>query len=162
MVAAGAVCTVVGPNGSRDVAVEDIPTGPGQTSLAVGELVVDFRLPPRPTNASDAYLRFIPRTEMDIAVVGAGVNLTMNRKGVCTDARVSLGAVAPTALLVKAAAKALIGSTLDDDAMAKLDAAARAACNPIDDMRGTIEYRTKVAGVLARRAAAISAERAGA
>jgi carbon-monoxide dehydrogenase medium subunit len=75
---------------------------------------------------------------------------------------VSLGAVAPTALLVAAAAKALVGTCLDDDAMARLDAAAQAACKPIDDMRGTIEYRTKVAGVLARRAAAIATQRAGA
>ena len=162
MIAAGVVCTVVGPKGRRTVAVEKIATGPGKTSLKKGEIVVDFRLSKQKSRSGDAYLRFIPRTEMDIAVVGAGVNLTMNKKGVCTDARVSLGAIAPTALLVKAAAKALIGSTLDDDAMAKLDAAAQAACNPIDDMRGTIEYRTKVAGVLARRAAAIAAERAGA
>ena len=162
MIAAGVVCTVVGPKGRRAVAVEKIAIGPGKTSLKKGEIIVDFRLPKQKARSGDAYLRFIPRTEMDIAVVGAGVNLTMNRKGVCTDARVSLGAVAPTALLVTAAAKALIGSTLDDDAMAKLDAAAQAACKPIDDMRGTIEYRIKVAGVLARRAAAIAAERAGA
>ncbi|MGE4218015.1 MAG: xanthine dehydrogenase family protein subunit M [Alphaproteobacteria bacterium] len=160
MVAAGMKATVAGPNGIREVAVEDIPAGPGKTSLKPGEFIVDFLLPKRPARTGDAYLRMIPRTEMDIAVVGAGVCLTLDAKGVCTAARVALGAVAPTVVLVADAAKALIGSTLDDAAMQKLDAAARAACRPINDKRGTIEYRTRVAGVLARRAAAIAAERA--
>ncbi len=161
MVVAGAVCTVVGPNGSRQVPVEQIPTGPGQTSLAAGELVVDIVLPAKPANSGDAYLRMIPRTEMDIAIVGAGVCLTLDGDGTCTAARVALGAVAPTVLLVHEAADALIGGKLDDAAMGKLDAVARAACKPIDDKRGTIEYRTKVAGVMARRAAKIALERAG-
>ena len=161
MVAAGAVCTVVGPNGSRDVAVEDIPTGPGQTSLAAGELLVDIRLPARPANSSDAYLRFIPRTEMDIAVVGVGVSLSLDGSGNISAARVALGAVAPTVLLVDAAATAIVGSSLDDAALDALAAAASAACRPIDDKRGTAEYRIKVAGVLARRAALIAKDRAG-
>jgi carbon-monoxide dehydrogenase medium subunit len=105
-------------------------------------------------------LRFIPRTEMDIAVVGCGISVTLDDKGVCTAARVSLGAVAPTVLLVQPAADVLIGHKLDDATLAKLDAAAQAACNPINDKRGTIEYRTKVAGVLARRVAAIAFDRA--
>lgn len=160
LIAAGAICTVAGPNGRREVPVEDIPAGPRQTSLGKGEMLVDFRLPARPARTGDAYLRFIPRTEMDIAVVGAGVRLTLDESGTVTDARVALGAVAPTARLVPAAAEALIGTKVDDDALAKLDAAARAACQPIDDKRGTVEYRTKVAGVLARRAAGIALERA--
>ena len=161
MIAASAICTVAGPNGRRDVPVEDICTGPGQTSLANGEIVVTIKLPKQASRTGDAYLRFIPRTEMDIAVVGAGVCLTLDEGGTCTDARVSLGAVAPTALLVKDCADALIGTKVDEAAMANLDAAARAAASPIDDKRGTIEFRTKVSGVLARRAAAIALERAG-
>ena len=160
LVAARALCTVIGPNGSREVPVETIPTGPGATSLASGELVVDIILPAPPGRASDAYLRFIPRTEMDIAVVGAGVSLTLDEGGTITRARVSLGAVAPTVLLVEAAAKAIVGTNLDDAARAALAAAASAACRPIDDKRGTIEYRIKVAGVLAVRAAVIARERA--
>ena len=97
---------------------------------------------------------------MDIAVVGAAVNVTLDAAGVITAARVSLGAVAPTQLLVIEGANAIIGSRLDDAALAKLDAAARAVCNPIDDKRGTIDFRIKVAGVLARRAAAIAVRRA--
>ena len=160
MVAAGAVVTVQGPQGRREVPVEKIPAGPGRTTLQPGEIVVSFTLPPRPAGSGDAYLRLIPRTEMDIAVVGCGVSLTL-REGTCTAARVSLGAVAPTVLLVEDAAKALIGSGLEGEALEAAAAACRAACRPINDKRGTIEYRTKIAGVLLKRATAIAAERAG-
>jgi carbon-monoxide dehydrogenase medium subunit len=158
--AAAAIAVVVGPNGKRDVPVEQIPTGPGRTSLARDEFILEFRLPPRPAMSADAYLRFIPRTEMDIAVVGCGVNVTLDENGVCTAARVALGAVAPTVLLVPEAAATLIGRTLTEDTLAKLDAAAQAAARPISDKRGTVDYRTKVAGVLARRTAAIAFSRA--
>ena len=97
---------------------------------------------------------------MDIAVVGVGISLTLKR-GVIDSARVSLGAVAPTPVLVKAAAKAITGTKLDDAALDALSAACSAACNPIDDKRGTIEYRERVVGVLAKRAAKIAYERAG-
>ncbi len=160
LIAARATCVVAGAKGRREVPVESIATGPGRTSLKAGEFIVEFHLPKRPPRSADAYLRFIPRTEMDIAVVGAGVSVTLDPDGACTDARVVLGAVAPTAVLVAEAATALIGRTLDETALAALDQAARRACKPIDDKRGTIEYRTKVAGVMARRAATIAFERA--
>ena len=160
LIAAGAVCEIAGPGGTRSMPVEDVVTGPGQLALGPGEIVVSFVMPKPPPRSGDAYLRFIPRTEMDIAVVGAGVALTLDEAGVCTHARLGLGAVAPRPLLVDDGAKALIGTRVDDDALANLAAAASAACNPIDDKRGTIEYRVKVAGVLARRAALIALERA--
>ena len=159
LVAAGAMVTIQGPKGRREVPVEKIQTGPGRTSLEPGEIVVSFTLPARPAGSSDAYLRLIPRTEMDIAVVGCGVSLTI-KDGTCTAARVSLGAVAPTVLLVEAAGRALIGSKLDDNALEAAAAACRAVCKPIDDKRGTIVYRTKIAGVLLKRATAIAAQRA--
>ena len=159
LVAAGAILTLQGPNGRREMPVEQLPKSPGRTNLLPGEILVSFTLPPRPKGSSDAYLRMIPRTEMDIAVVGVGVSLTM-KDGVCTSARVGLGAVAPTVLLVEAAAKALIGSKLDVSALNAAAAACSAACRPIDDKRGTIVYRTKVAGVLLKRAVAIAARRA--
>ncbi len=162
MICARATCVIAGPNGKREAPVEAIVTGPGRTSLEKGEFIVEFHVPKPKPHQSDAYLRFIPRTEMDIAVVGCGVNVTLDNNGVCTDARVVLGAVAPTQVIVEEAAKALVGHRLDEPTLAALDAAARRACKPIDDKRGTIEYRTKVAGVLARRAAAIAFERAGA
>lgn len=160
LVAAGAVVIIQGPKGRREVAVEKVPAGPGRLNLTAGEIVVGFTLPPRPKGSSDAYLRMIPRTEMDIAVVGCGVSLTLDN-GTCTAARVGLGAVAPTVLLVEEAARALIGSKLDAAALEKAAVACSAACRPIDDKRGTIAYRTKVAGVLLKRTAAIAAERAG-
>jgi CO/xanthine dehydrogenase FAD-binding subunit len=160
MIAAGATCVVVGPKGRREIAVESVCTGPGRTSLAADEFILEIRLPPRPARSGDAYLRSIPRTEMDIAVVGAGVSLTLDGAGKITTARVSLGAVAPTALLVAEAGAAIVGTTLDDAALDKLDAAARAAAKPISDKRGTVDYRIKIAGVLARRAATIAYDRA--
>ena len=161
LVAAGAKAVIQGPKGKRSVPVEQIPVGPGRTSLKKGELIEALVLPARKARSGDAYLRFIPRSEMDIAVVSAAVNLTIDGKGVITAARVSLGAVAPTVLLVSAAAKAIIGSKLDEAALEKLGEAASAACRPIDDKRGTIEFRTKVAAVLAKRAAKIAYSRAG-
>ena len=160
LIAAGAKASIVGPKGRRDVPVEDVMLAPRKLCLAKGEIIASFLLPAKPARTGEAYLRFIPRTEMDIAVVGAGVCLTLDASGKCTAARVSLGAVAPRPLLVAPAAAALIGSKVDDAALQKLDAAARAACQPIDDKRGTKEYRIKVAGVLARRAAQIALERA--
>ena len=160
LVAAGATARIVGPKGTRDVPVEAIPTGPGKTSLAKGEFVVSFFFPKRPAHSGDAYLRFTPRTEMDIAVVGVGIDLTLDGGGTCTAARVALGAVAPTVLLVNDAAKALIGTKVDAAALDKLATAASAACRPIDDKRGTKEYRIKVTGVIAKRAAQIALERA--
>jgi CO/xanthine dehydrogenase FAD-binding subunit len=158
--AAAATAVIVGSKGRREIPVEQVPTGPGRTSLAKDEFILEFRLPPRPARSGDAYLRFIPRTEMDIAVVGCGISVTLDEKGICTAARVALGAVSPTVILVQAAADTLIGHTLNADTLAKLDAAAQAAAKPISDKRGTIEYRTKVAGVLARRVAAIAFDRA--
>lgn len=160
LIAAGAICEVVGVDGQRDVPVEQVITGPGRNSLARGEFVMSFRFPKPLARSGDAYLRFIPRTEMDIAVVGAGVSIALDNGGVCTHARVALGAVAPTPLLVADGAKALIGTRVDDAALKALAVAASAACNPIDDKRGTVAYRVKVAGVLARRAAMIALERA--
>jgi len=168
LIAAGAKASIAGPRGApivgskgrREVPVEDVMLAPRKLSLAKGEIVASFLLPPKPARTGDAYLRFIPRTEMDIAVVGCGICLTLDAKGTCTGARVSLGAVAPRPLLVAEAAAALIGTPVDDAALKRLDAAARAACKPIDDKRGTKDYRIKVAGVLARRAAQIALDRA--
>ena len=161
LIAAGAKANVVGPQRRRTVAVEKIITSPGKTSLSKGEIVESITLPKRAPRSGDAYLRFIPRSEMDIAVVGAGVNLVLDNNNVVKSARVALGAVAPTPLLVPDAAKAIIGTKLNKAALTKLADACSAACLPIDDKRGTVEFRTEVAGVLARRAARIAYKRAG-
>ena len=161
MVAADGHARIVGPNGKRTVPVADVVTAPGKTSLAKGEIIEAILLPKPRAHSGDAYLRFIPRTEMDIAVVGAAVCLTLDAKGTVETARVALGAVAPSVVRVKEAEVALVGSSLDDATLKAVEAACVAASNPIDDKRGTVEFRNQVAGVLGRRAAAIAYERAG-
>jgi carbon-monoxide dehydrogenase medium subunit len=158
LVAAKCTVTITGPNGSKDIAIEKFHTGPGKTILENGEMLVSINFPKRNLNSADAYLRMTPRTEMDIAVVGCSVNITMD-KGLCTDARVSLGAVAPTVLLIEEAAKIMIGTDLNADILDKVSKLCSDACNPINDKRGTIDYRTKVAGVLFKRAALIAIDR---
>ena len=135
LIAAGAKVSIIGPKGTRKLAVEDVPAGVGRTNLKKGELITSIELPKKAAKSGDAYLRFIPRTEMDIAVVSVGINLTIDGKGVITKARVAVGAVATTVLLVKEAAKAIIGTKLDDSAKAKLAAAASAACRRSEERR---------------------------
>tara|TARA_Y100001934_G_scaffold99055_1_gene121984 strand:- start:77272 stop:78138 length:867 start_codon:yes stop_codon:yes gene_type:complete len=160
MAAVGAIARIAGPNGIRDIPVEEIPTGPGKTSLSKGELVTSIFFPKKADNTGDDYLRFIPRTEMDIAVVGSGVSLSLDNNGTCTAAKVVLGAVGPRIIVCEEAANALIGSKVDEAAIEAAGAAATAAATPISDKRGTVEYRKKVAGVLTRRATAKALERA--
>ena len=160
IIAAEAICNVMGPGGLRQVDAEDIVVAPGKTSLGDGEFIVSFTFPKRPPHSGDAYLRLTPRTEMDIAVVGAGVSLTLDDSGICSSARVVLGAVAPTFLLVAEAAEAIIGSPVDKAALTKMGEACSAACNPISDKRGTKEYRIKTAGVIACRTAENALKRA--
>jgi carbon-monoxide dehydrogenase medium subunit len=155
-----AECVIAGPRGERVVPVEDFCTGPGRTVLERGEFLVTIRLPRPADRTGDAYLRLIPRSEIDIAVAGAGVSVTLGADGVCTAARVAIGAVAPTARLVPEAGAALVGSRLDPRALDKAAAAASAAAAPIDDKRGTVEYRRTIAGVLTKRAAVSAADRA--
>lgn len=161
LVAANARVRVAGPSGTREVAVLDVPTGPGKTSLAKGEIIEAVVLPTPAPMSGDAYLRFIPRTEMDIAVVGVAVHLTRDADGTVTAARVALGAVGPTVVLAEDAAQTLIGKQLDDAALEALATACSDASHPIDDKRGTVAFRKQVAGVLARRAAKIAYARAG-
>jgi CO/xanthine dehydrogenase FAD-binding subunit len=161
LIAAGASVLIAGPGGQREVPVEAVPTGPGKTSLAPGEFVVEIRLPPRPEGGGDAYLRSIPRTEMDIAVVGVGASVVMGPDGTCTSARIGLGAVGPTAVLAEQAGAALVGTMLDEAALDRMAHAVRSVCRPIDDKRGPANYRTAMATVLARRVVELARHRAG-
>lgn len=159
LIALGATCHIAGPNGTREVAVEDVVTAPGQTALAADELLVEFRIPAPPAKAADCYQRFIPRNEMDIAVVGVSSCVALDGD-TCSAARIGLGAVAARPLLAKEAGAALAGKPLDAaaiDAAAKL---AQAAASPISDMRGTAEFRTHLVGVLTRRTLEEAAARA--
>lgn len=158
LIAAGCKALIAGPNGKREVPIEDFHTGPGKTVLENGEMLVSLKFPKRESNSSDAYLRMTPRTEMDIAVVGCGVSISIENN-LCTSARVSMGAVAPTPLLIKEATNIMVGSDLNSEILEKVSKLCMDACNPIDDKRGTIEYRTKVAGVLFKRTALIAIDR---
>jgi carbon-monoxide dehydrogenase medium subunit len=161
LIALAAKGRVVGPKGERMVPAEDFCTAPGRTVLEPGELLVDLHIPTPARHASDAYLRFIPRNEMDIAVVGVGAAVTIDpQDDRCVDARIALGAVGPTPIFAKDAGAALIGKKLDDASIEKAAQAAIAASSPIDDMRGTAEFRRHIVGVLTRRVLAIAIERA--
>lgn len=159
LIAASGVCVIAGTKGRREVPVEDFVTGVGTNCLEPDEFLLGLNFPRPSSRTADAYLRFIPRTEMDIAVAGAGVSVTLDDQGTCTAARVAIGAVAPTALLVPAAAEALMGSKVDDDALRAAGEACSAASSPISDKRGTVDYRLRVVAVLCRRAGANARDR---
>lgn len=159
LIALGAVCHVAGPKGARQVPVEDFVVSPGRTVLEPGELLVEFRIAAPKPHSSDFYLRFIPRNEMDIAVVGAGAAVTLDGE-TCTAARIGLGAVAPTPLFAKEASASLVGKPLNDTNIAAAAELAVQASSPISDMRGTAEFRRHLVGVLTRRALTGAAERA--
>ena len=158
LIAAGCKAVIAGPGERKEIPIENFHLGPGKTILENGQMLVSLKFPKRNKNSSDAYLRMTPRTEMDIAVVGCGVNISMDN-GICTDARVSLGAVAPTPLLIKEATEIMIGSNLDENTLNEVSKICMDACNPINDKRGTIDYRTKVAGVLFKRTTNIAVDR---
>ena len=159
MIVNDARAVIAGADGTRTIPVADVVTGPGTLSLGAGEFVVEIELDRPDANTSDAYLRMIPRTEMDIAVVGAAARITLDDSGNCTAATIALGAVAPTVVRVPDAESALIGGPITEESLAAVAAAATAACNPINDKRGTIDYRRQVAGVLAKRAVSEAADR---
>ncbi|HEV8717961.1 MAG TPA: xanthine dehydrogenase family protein subunit M, partial [Candidatus Binatia bacterium] len=159
LIALGATCVIAGAKGTRTVPVEDVVVSPGRTVLQPDELLVEFRIPAPKPHSSDCYQRFIPRNEMDIAVVGVGAAVTLNGD-TCTAARISLGAVAPTPLFAKEASASLVGKPLNESTIAAAAALAQQVAVPITDMRGTAEYRTHLVGVLTRRVLTTAAERA--
>ncbi len=153
LIVLNATCVIAGPNGEREIPVEDFCTGPGQSALAKGEILVSIKIPTPQQNSSSYYLRFIPRNEMDIAVVGAGAAVILDEaKQRIISARIALGAVAPTPLFAEEASVLLAGKEISDDAIDEAAQAAQAIARPISDMRGTAEQRTHLVGVLTRRA----------
>jgi carbon-monoxide dehydrogenase medium subunit len=160
LIVLGAVGVLAGPGGRRELPAVALMTGPGQTALKPGEILVELRLPPPPPRSASAYLRFIPRNEMDIAVASAATFLALDADGATVrSAAVALGAVGPTPILAEAAGAALVGSRLEPAAVAAAARAAEAAARPISDVRGPAEYRRHLAGVLTRRTVALAAER---
>lgn len=153
LIVLNATCVIAGPNGERELPVEQFCTGPGQTALATSEMLVALKIPAPASNSSSFYLRFIPRNEMDIAVVGAGASVTLDdAKQTIVSARIALAAVAPTPLFAEEASALLAGREVSDAAIDEAAQAAQAIARPISDMRGTAEQRTHLVGVLTRRA----------
>ena len=161
LIALEATCAIAGPSGTREVPVEDFCTAPGQTILQDGELLVSFHIPPPKPHSGAHYLRFIPRNEMDIAVAGVGSSVVLDGDGKSfASARISLASVAPTPLFVKEAGEALAGKEVTEGAIEDAAEAAMAAARPINDMRGTIQQRRHLVGVLTRRTLRVAIERA--
>jgi len=162
LIALKAVCVIAGPNGSREVPAEDFCTGPSANVLQPGEILVELRLPLRPPKSGSHYRRFIPRNEMDIAVVGVAADVRLDDSGQkITAARIAVGAVAPKPLFAAEASATLVGQPADEKSIAEAACAARALAKPIDDMRGTVEFRLHVTEVLVRRVLTEAIARAG-
>ncbi len=153
LIVEGAACRIAGPTGERTVPVLDFCTGPGTNCLAEGELLVSLVLPPPEKSAGSRYMRFIPRNEMDIAVVGAGAWLRLDESGESVEeARLGLAAVAPTPLAADEAATWLQGKPATEESFSEAGDMARKAASPISDMRGPADYRVHLVGVLVKRA----------
>lgn len=159
MIAYHGAARIAGPNGTREVALEDFCVGVRRTVLERGEMLVSLRFPTPDANSGANYIRFIPRNEMDIAVAGAGVSVTLDN-GDISAARVTLASVAPTPLFVAEAAEAIVGKPANEETASLAGTIARDAAKPITDMRGTIEYRKRLCEVLTRRALMTAIERA--
>ena len=155
-----ALVVIASNKGPRTIPVADVITGPGSISLGSGEFIIEFLLEQPPSRTSDAYERFIPRTEMDIAVVAAAAKISLDERGHCQEVKIAIGAAAPTVIRVPAAEKILQGEKINDELLVEVMEEASKACNPINDKRGTIEYRRQVAGVLAKRVILLAEKRA--
>jgi len=161
LIAHGATCVIAGPKGNREVKVAEFCTGPGKNVLQPGELLITIVLPASPPKSSSAYERFIPRNEMDIAVVGAGSWIALSPDGETVEsASIGIGAVAPTPKIAVDAATWLKGKPATEDIFSRAGELARNVAAPITDMRGTAEYRMHLVGVLVKRTLRKATERA--
>jgi len=161
LIALNATVVITGPSGTREISVDEFCTGPGQNVLESGEIIIELRIPSRPAHSGSHYRRFIPRNEMDIAVVGVGASVVLDESGEnFVSARIGLGAVAAKPFYAQEASEVLAGQPVNDETIQKAGAAARAVINPITDMRGTEEFRNHVTGVLTERVVKKAVERA--
>ena len=155
------IVKIVGPNGLREDLVKNVPIGPGKNSLKKGEFIKSILIPNRPDYSSDSYIRFTPRSEMDIAVASAACFITLDKNKIIKDLKISLGAVAPTVIDISGLDVIVNNSVLEDELLSKISTICSKSCDPIDDKRGTIEFRSHVAGVLSKRAIILAHKRAG-
>jgi len=155
-----AVAQVAGAGGTRELAVAELFAGPGRTTLAPNEIVVSFRLPATPPHTGSVYQRHTPRKIMDIAVVGVGIRLSLGAGGSIADARICLGAVAPTVIRAPEAEQALAGQPPSEALFARAAELAQAAARPISDVRGSAEFRRYLVDAMTKRCLGIAVERA--
>jgi CO/xanthine dehydrogenase FAD-binding subunit len=161
VIALDGVCNVAGPNGTREILVEDFCIAPGRNALENGEILVSIFLPAPQANSGANYLRFIPRNEMDIAVAGVGTSVVLDASGQnFVSARIALASVAPTPVFAKEAGDSLAGKAVSEESIQQASELAQAAAKPISDMRGTVRQRTHLIGVLTRRTLNNAIERA--
>lgn len=161
LICLGATCHLVGPAGTRTVPIVSFFTGPGKNVLSPQELLFEFRIPTPPDHSGSAYQRFIPRNEMDIAVVGVGASVRLDESGArFVSGRIALGAVAPTPLAVEDATELMMDSPVNDDTISKIVEVTKETATPIDDLRGTKEFRKQITAVLAKRVLRQAIERA--
>lgn len=161
LIALDAVCRVAGPQGRRQIPAERFCVAPGRNALEAGELLTEITLPPPQPHSGAAFLRFIPRNEMDIAVVNVAANVTLDEGGeTIRSARLAVGAVAPTPLLIMEASRVLENAPVSEETFDRAAEAAQQLARPISDMRGTLEQRRHLVGVLVRRALAGAVQRA--
>ncbi len=151
MLAYGAECRLAGPDGNRQVPLAQMFAGPGRTVLGHDEVLTEITLPPQPARSGSLYIKHSPRGAMDIATVGVATAVMLDRSGACTDARIALGAVAPTPLRAPEAEEVMRGKQLDAEILREAAERAMALARPIDDVRGTARYRREMVGVLTRR-----------
>ena len=159
LIANGFEAQILTADGLRTLPVEAFVTGVGTNALASGEVLLALKAPVPGPRSGDAYQRFTPRTEMDIAVVGVGARLTLDDAGVIASACIALGAVAPQAFLAEAAGAALVGTRGEPQALEAAAAAAMAVAKPISDKRGSADFRRRICGVLVKRVVAQALER---
>ncbi len=161
LMALGGVANIAGPNGNRSIPIEDFCTAPGRNVLQDGELLVNMNFPTPKPNSGAAFLRFIPRNEMDIAIANAGVSVELDAaKEKVVSARIAVGAVAPTPRMAQAAADAMVGKDANEATIEEAAEAAKAVASPINDMRGTVKQRIHLVGVLTKRALRTAVSRA--
>ncbi|PKB72350.1 MAG: carbon monoxide dehydrogenase [SAR202 cluster bacterium Io17-Chloro-G6] len=161
VIALGGVCNIAGPNGTRELPAEEFCTAPGRNALQNGEMLVSIFLPAPVPHSGANYQRFIPRNEMDIAVVGVGSSVVLDGSGQnFVSARISLASVAPTPVFAQEAGDSLAGKAVSEEAIQQASELAMAAAKPISDMRGTIRQRTHLVGVFTRRTLNNAIERA--
>lgn len=161
LIALDAACEIAGPSGRRSVPAAQFCTAPGKNVLQRGEFLISLDFPPPQPHSGSRYLRFIPRNEMDIAVVGVGAWLRLDAGGKNVEqARLGIAAIAPTPLAAIDAARWLVGKPATIESFTEAGRLARQIARPITDMRGPAEYRLHLVGVMAQRALADAAERA--